>query len=224
MRPDCAPWPPACAAVRGMGYHCSAMFAPMSGRVPRTNGRSSSRWPIVCRPTSIGRCFRAVDPLSDGSSKLIAIDEETNHQIMPGRRFGKANRATHETRDPGPQLERFALDVLRVLLANVMRLWLDVSFVSPPSTVVKFTREAPKAVLTPDETPLKQDECTSTSAASQGAAGDGGSDEHRWHGAGHTRQPSGWVQGGPTGSPQSDLPAGYIRGGSVGLCCDAGMS
>src|SRR5882672_1978192 len=81
------------------------------------------------------------------------------------------------------------------------------------STVVKLTREAPKAVLTPDDTPLKQDECTSTSAASQGAAGDGGSDEHRWHGAGHTRQPSGWVQGGPTGSPQSDLPAGYMRGG-----------
>src|SRR5215510_10084327 len=62
------------------------------------------------------RCFRAVDPLSDRSSKLIAIDEETNHQIMHGRRFGKANRATHETLDPGPQIDVFALDFLRILL------------------------------------------------------------------------------------------------------------
>src|SRR5712691_2618816 len=29
-----------------------------------------------------GRCFRVVDFMSDGSSKLIAIDEETKHQIM----------------------------------------------------------------------------------------------------------------------------------------------
>ena len=85
----------------------------------------------------MGRCFRAVDPLSDGSSKLIAIDEETNHQIMHGRRFGKANRATHETLDPGPQIDMFALDFLRVLLAHMMLLWIDVSFVSPPSIGVK---------------------------------------------------------------------------------------
>ena len=35
--------------------------------------------------------------MSDGSSKLIAIDEEPNHQIVHGRRFGEANGATHET-------------------------------------------------------------------------------------------------------------------------------
>jgi len=41
--------------------------------------------------------------LSDGSSKLRAIDEETNNQIMHGCRFAKAHRAMHETLDPYPQ-------------------------------------------------------------------------------------------------------------------------
>jgi hypothetical protein len=36
--------------------------------------------------------------------KLVAIDEETNDQIVHRRRFGKANRAAHETLDPGPQI------------------------------------------------------------------------------------------------------------------------
>src|SRR5215475_7576424 len=37
-----------------------------------------------------GRCFKAVDSMSDEESKLIAIDEEANHQIVHGDRFGKA--------------------------------------------------------------------------------------------------------------------------------------
>src|SRR5712691_10348807 len=85
----------------------------------------------------LGRCFRAVDPLSNGSSKLIAIDEEANHQIMHGRRFGKANCATHKTLDPGPQIDVFALDFLRMLLANLMLLWIDIPLVGPPPIRVK---------------------------------------------------------------------------------------
>ena len=38
--------------------------------------------------------------MSDGSSKLIAIDEETDHEIVHGRRFGKTDRATHQALDP----------------------------------------------------------------------------------------------------------------------------
>ena len=37
--------------------------------------------------------------MSDEEPKLIAIDEEANHQIVHRRRFGKANGATHETLD-----------------------------------------------------------------------------------------------------------------------------
>ena len=73
----------------------------------------------------------------DGYSKLIAIDEEADHQIVHRRRFGKANRATHEPLDPGPQIDVFTLDSLRVLLANVMLRWVDIPLVRPPSIGVK---------------------------------------------------------------------------------------
>ena len=87
--------------------------------------------------TSNGRCFRAVDSLSDGSSKLITIDEETDHQIVHRCRFGKANRASHETLDPGAQIDVFTLDFLRMLLANVMLLRIDMPLVGAPSIRVK---------------------------------------------------------------------------------------
>ena len=45
----------------------------------------------------------------DGYPKLIAIDEEADHQIVHGRRFGKANRTAHEPFNPCPQI-----DVLKV--------------------------------------------------------------------------------------------------------------
>jgi hypothetical protein len=41
--------------------------------------------------------------MSDEEPKLIAIDEEANHQIVHGDRFGKANGATYK---PFKQLQR----------------------------------------------------------------------------------------------------------------------
>ena len=40
--------------------------------------------------------------VSDASSKLVAIDEEAQHQIVHRRRFRKANRATDKPLDPRP--------------------------------------------------------------------------------------------------------------------------
>jgi hypothetical protein len=82
---------------------------------------------------SVGRCSKGVDRVFDGSSKLLAIAEETNHQIMHRRRCGKAHRATHQTLDPDPQMNVLALDFLRMLLVNLMLLWVDMLRVSPPS-------------------------------------------------------------------------------------------
>jgi len=48
--------------------------------------------------------------LSDGSSKLVAIDEQPNHQIVHLFRLGKANGATYEPLNPRPQIDMFALD------------------------------------------------------------------------------------------------------------------
>src|SRR5215472_16017512 len=36
----------------------------------------------LMRAYEIGRCFRAVDVMLDGSPKLIAIDEQPNHQVV----------------------------------------------------------------------------------------------------------------------------------------------
>ena len=54
----------------------------------------------------------------DGTSTLVARDEEADHQSVHGRRVGKTHCAAHEPLAPGPQVEVVALDALRVLLAD----------------------------------------------------------------------------------------------------------
>jgi hypothetical protein len=51
---------------------------------------------------SLGRCFRAVDSMSDGSPKLIASDEQPNHQGVHAFRLGKADRPAYQPFDPCP--------------------------------------------------------------------------------------------------------------------------
>ena len=75
--------------------------------------------------------------MSDEEPKLIAIDEEANHQIVHGDRFGKTYGAAHQPFDPGPQVDVLAFDFLRIRLANVMLLWGDMPLVRPPSIGVK---------------------------------------------------------------------------------------
>ena len=68
--------------------------------------------------------------MSDGSSKLIATDEETKHQIMHLCRFGKANRATYETFDPSAQIDVLAFDLLRMGFANRVLLGIEMVLVT----------------------------------------------------------------------------------------------
>jgi hypothetical protein len=78
----------------------------------------------------------------DGYPKLVAIDEESDHQIVHGRHFGKANRAAHETLHPCPQIDVFALDFLRLLFAHLVLLGVDMSLVGAPPIGVETA--APK--------------------------------------------------------------------------------
>jgi hypothetical protein len=48
-----------------------------------------------------------------------------------------ANGATDETLDACPQIDRFTLDSLHMLLPNVMRLWGEMPLVGPPAIGVK---------------------------------------------------------------------------------------
>src|SRR5215471_17776827 len=82
------------------------------------------------------KVFHMCWSLSDGSSKFIPIDKEANHQIVHAFRLGEAQRATHQPLDPGPEIDVFALDFLRVLLAYVMLLDIDMPLIGPPAVGV----------------------------------------------------------------------------------------
>jgi hypothetical protein len=75
--------------------------------------------------------------MSEESPKLIAIDEEADHQIMHGCRLGKANRAAYKPLDPSSQIDVLALDGLRVLFTDDVLLWDDMPLVRPPTISVK---------------------------------------------------------------------------------------
>jgi hypothetical protein len=85
--------------------------------------------------------------VSDDHPKLVAIDKEADHQIVHGRRFGKANGATHEPLDAGAQIDVFALDFLRVLLAHLMLLGIEVPLVGPPAVGVKLCEGVAKVLI-----------------------------------------------------------------------------
>ena len=71
----------------------------------------------------------------EGSPKLIAIDEEADHQIMHGCRFGKAKRAAYKPLDPSSQIDVLALDGLRVLFPDDVLLRNNMPLVRPPPAV-----------------------------------------------------------------------------------------
>jgi hypothetical protein len=71
-------------------------------------------------------------------SEFVSIDEQSNHEIVHALRLGEANRAAYKPLDPGPQIDVFALDFLRVLLAHLMLLGIEVPRVGPPAVGVKL--------------------------------------------------------------------------------------
>ena len=84
------------------------------------------------------KMFHMCWALSDGLSKLISIDEQPNHQIVHLFRLGKTQRATHEPLDPGPEIDVLALDFLRIFLAHVVFLGIDMPLVGSPAIRVKL--------------------------------------------------------------------------------------
>ena len=64
--------------------------------------------------------------------KLVSIDEEPDHEIVHGRRLGKADRATYEPFNPRSQIDMFALDSLRIGLAHFMLRGVNMALVGAP--------------------------------------------------------------------------------------------
>jgi len=69
-----------------------------------------------------GRCCKGVDALSDKPSEFVAINEESNHELVHALRLGEAQRTADKPLDPRPQLDVFTLDFWCVLLAYLMLL------------------------------------------------------------------------------------------------------
>ena len=53
-------------------------------------------------PTNRGRCLTGVDSRSKELSEFVAIDEESNYEIVHALRLGETNRASDEPLDPSP--------------------------------------------------------------------------------------------------------------------------
>src|SRR5262245_28335952 len=89
-----------------------------------------------------GRCLTGVDSRSHGLSKFVAIfvaiDKESNHEIVHVLRLGEAQRAADQPLDPGPQSDVFALNLLRVLLPHLMLLSIEMPLVGPPAVRVEL--------------------------------------------------------------------------------------
>jgi hypothetical protein len=73
----------------------------------------------------------------DGSPKLVAIDEEPDHEIVHSRRLGKADRATDEPFHPRPQIDVFAFDFLGIGLANFVLRGVKMALVGTPPICVE---------------------------------------------------------------------------------------
>ena len=85
-----------------------------------------------------GRCLTGVDSDSNGLSEFVSIDEEPYHEIVHALRLGEAQRAADEPLDPRPQIDMFALDLLRVLFSHLMLLGSEMPLVGPPAVGVKL--------------------------------------------------------------------------------------
>ena len=68
--------------------------------------------------------------------KLIAIDKQSNDDIMHLGRAGKADCLTHEAFDPGAQCQVLALDLLRVALARLVLLRIEMTRVRAPRVCI----------------------------------------------------------------------------------------
>ena len=66
-------------------------------------------------------------------TKFVAVYEQTNNQIVHPFGFRKADRTAHQTLDSRPLVHMFALDFLRLVLANSVLFGLQMPLVCTPA-------------------------------------------------------------------------------------------
>src|SRR5215510_15041106 len=94
------------------------------------------------RSFTIRRCFRAVDSMLDKSPKLIAIAEESKHQVVHMLCLGKTDRPADQPLDARAQVDMLALNFLRVCFPHRVLLGLYMPLIGPPTggTIARDTQ------------------------------------------------------------------------------------
>ena len=87
---------------------------------------------IVLTDLVEGRVTEMHFTVSYQQSKLIAIDKQPDDDVMHLGRAGKADRLAHQAFDPGAQRQVLALNLLRVALARLVRIRLEMTRVRAP--------------------------------------------------------------------------------------------
>src|ERR1700704_2965626 len=94
-------------------------------------GGSCSPWHARALPQCSSGC-RLHFMVSYQQSKLIAIDKQPDDNVMHLGRSGKADRLTHEAFDPGAQRQVLTLYFLRVALARLVFIRIEMTCVGAP--------------------------------------------------------------------------------------------
>lgn len=82
--------------------------------------------------TKGGWCYRSGFHDLYWQSKLVAIDEQADHNIMHRQRLGKADCLAYQPLEAGAQCEMFAPNLLRVALTRTVDCRGEIPFVSAP--------------------------------------------------------------------------------------------
>src|SRR4030095_11165066 len=85
-----------------------------------------------CPVSNAGRVSDMHFTVSYQQPKLIAIDKQPDDDVMHLGGSGKADRLTHEAFDPGAQRQVFTLDLLRVALARLVFIRIEMTRVRAP--------------------------------------------------------------------------------------------
>src|SRR5262249_48633172 len=93
------------------------------------------RYPAASEPAVVAALGHVADlhfTVSHRYPKLIAIDKQPNDNVMHLDRSGKADCLAGEPLDPGPQRQMFALNLLRVPLARLVLVGIEMPCVRAP--------------------------------------------------------------------------------------------
>src|SRR5262245_25096691 len=120
----------------GSVFHTPWIWGILAVHVCAMPGRTKTLEPKSAKTmtSNVRRCVRAVDAMSDGAPKLLAIDDVPNHQVVPTLCLSKTDRPAYQALYPHAQVDVHALDLLRICLPICVLLCLHMPLVGLPTS------------------------------------------------------------------------------------------